>query len=140
MLRDSLVKALWGQEQHFRWRGNEVSRIENLSDAVFGFSIARRRECCRTSNSKSTRSGSSKPSPSGRRAAELELDARERLLTRDEVHGHGAHAVVALALVATAVLVSPALAGWLYFLLFPLGWVQGALLSRALRRLDAAGA
>jgi uncharacterized membrane protein len=28
-----------GQEKDFRWRGAEVSRTENLSDAVFGFAI-----------------------------------------------------------------------------------------------------
>lgn len=26
-------------EAHFRWRGKEVSRLENLADAVFGFSV-----------------------------------------------------------------------------------------------------
>ncbi|MDO8630994.1 MAG: D-alanyl-D-alanine carboxypeptidase, partial [Phycisphaerales bacterium] len=26
-------------ETHFRWRGQEVSRIENLTDAVFGFAL-----------------------------------------------------------------------------------------------------
>ena len=26
-------------ETHFRWRGKEVSRLENLADAVFGFSV-----------------------------------------------------------------------------------------------------
>lgn len=26
-------------EPHFRWRGKEVSRLENLADAVFGFSV-----------------------------------------------------------------------------------------------------
>ncbi len=40
MLRDSLVKVFYKQEKHFHWRGKEVTRIENLSDAVFGFSIA----------------------------------------------------------------------------------------------------
>lgn len=28
-----------GWEPHFRWRGGDVSRIENLSDAVFGFAL-----------------------------------------------------------------------------------------------------
>lgn len=27
------------QETHFRWRGQEVSRLENLTDAVFGFAL-----------------------------------------------------------------------------------------------------
>jgi uncharacterized membrane protein len=27
------------REQYFRWRGNEVSRVEGLADAVFGFAV-----------------------------------------------------------------------------------------------------
>jgi uncharacterized membrane protein len=27
------------EEQHFRWRGTEVSRVEGLTDAVFGFAV-----------------------------------------------------------------------------------------------------
>jgi uncharacterized membrane protein len=27
------------REQHFRWRGTEVSRVEGLTDAVFGFAV-----------------------------------------------------------------------------------------------------
>src|SRR5262245_8929664 len=26
-------------EQYFRWRGNEISRVEGLADAVFGFAV-----------------------------------------------------------------------------------------------------
>ena len=37
-MRGARLKSSQG-EQHFRWRGTEISRIENLSDAVFGFSI-----------------------------------------------------------------------------------------------------
>lgn len=39
MLRDELPGFDDGWEPHFRWRGGDVSRIENLSDAVFGFSL-----------------------------------------------------------------------------------------------------
>lgn len=39
MLRDKLPGFDEGWEKHFRWRGGDVSRIENLSDAVFGFSL-----------------------------------------------------------------------------------------------------
>lgn len=38
-MRGALLKKSGGGEQYFRWRGTEISRIENLSDAVFGFSI-----------------------------------------------------------------------------------------------------
>ena len=27
------------REKHFRWRGNEISRVEGLADAVFGFAV-----------------------------------------------------------------------------------------------------
>ena len=37
MLRDKLPNFDVGWEPNFRWRGGDVSRIENLSDAVFGF-------------------------------------------------------------------------------------------------------
>ena len=39
MLRDHLVKAHPERDGAFRWRGDGVSRIEGLSDAVFGFAI-----------------------------------------------------------------------------------------------------
>jgi len=39
MLRDKLPNFDEGWEPHFRWRGGDVSRIENLSDAVFGFAL-----------------------------------------------------------------------------------------------------
>ena len=38
MLREKLIDKKVGQGQ-FRWRSHEVSRIEGLSDAVFGFAI-----------------------------------------------------------------------------------------------------
>lgn len=38
-MRGALLKTARGGETHFRWRGTEISRIENLSDAVFGFAI-----------------------------------------------------------------------------------------------------
>lgn len=38
MIREKLIDKRIGQGQ-FRWRSNEVSRIEGLSDAVFGFAI-----------------------------------------------------------------------------------------------------
>lgn len=39
MLRDRLLATHYAQEEGFRWRGREVSRIEGLSDAVFAFAI-----------------------------------------------------------------------------------------------------
>ena len=39
MLRQNLPSFDEGWEPHFRWRGGDVSRIENLSDAVFGFAL-----------------------------------------------------------------------------------------------------
>ncbi|HSU15130.1 TMEM175 family protein [Longimicrobium sp.] len=40
MLRQHLVQnAVRGDDSGFRWRGTEVSRLEALSDAVFGFAI-----------------------------------------------------------------------------------------------------
>jgi uncharacterized membrane protein len=35
----SLLRTTGGGEPGFRWRGMEISRTENLSDAVFGFAI-----------------------------------------------------------------------------------------------------
>jgi uncharacterized membrane protein len=39
MLRDLLIERGVGEKNGFRWRSHEVSRIEGLSDAVFGFAI-----------------------------------------------------------------------------------------------------
>ena len=38
MLRDTLAKNI-GQDPHFRWRGENVTRIENLSDIVFALAM-----------------------------------------------------------------------------------------------------
>ena len=38
MIRQKLIEKKIG-EGNFRWRGKEISRIEGLSDAVFGFAI-----------------------------------------------------------------------------------------------------
>src|SRR5690349_12055417 len=38
MLREHLVKRNIGKDG-FRWRSEEISRLEGLSDAVFGFAI-----------------------------------------------------------------------------------------------------
>ena len=37
-LRDRLPPRR-GARQHFRWRGNEVSRVEGFTDAVFAFAV-----------------------------------------------------------------------------------------------------
>ena len=39
MLREKLARNRVGEEEGFTWRGEEVSRIEGLSDAVFAFAI-----------------------------------------------------------------------------------------------------
>lgn len=39
MIREKLVEKGLGEKHGFRWRGHEVSRLEGLSDAVFGFAI-----------------------------------------------------------------------------------------------------
>ena len=39
MIREKLMENDIGRSGKFRWRGNEISRIEGLSDAVFGFAI-----------------------------------------------------------------------------------------------------
>lgn len=39
MIREKMVEKGVGVGKGFRWRGHEVSRIEGLSDAVFGFAI-----------------------------------------------------------------------------------------------------
>lgn len=39
MLRDLLIERGIGEKGGFRWRSREVSRIEGLSDAIFGFAI-----------------------------------------------------------------------------------------------------
>jgi hypothetical protein len=39
MIREHLIKAHPERDGAFRWRGDGVSRIEGLSDAVFGFAI-----------------------------------------------------------------------------------------------------
>jgi uncharacterized membrane protein len=39
MIREQLVERKIGADQLIRWRGEDVSRLEGISDAVFGFSI-----------------------------------------------------------------------------------------------------
>jgi len=39
MIREKLIEKRIGANNSFRWRGIEISRIEGLSDAVFGFAI-----------------------------------------------------------------------------------------------------
>jgi uncharacterized membrane protein len=39
MIREKLISQGIGEEFGFRWRGNDVSRIEGLSDGVFGFAV-----------------------------------------------------------------------------------------------------
>ncbi|HEX8272948.1 MAG TPA: TMEM175 family protein [Longimicrobiaceae bacterium] len=39
MVRSAMLERGMGGEEGFRWRGREVSRLEGLSDAVFGFAI-----------------------------------------------------------------------------------------------------
>lgn len=39
MIREKLVEKGVGAKRGFRWRGHEVSRLEGLADAVFGFAI-----------------------------------------------------------------------------------------------------
>lgn len=39
MIREKMLKKGIGASDGFRWRGHDVSRIEGLSDAVFGFAI-----------------------------------------------------------------------------------------------------
>ncbi|MDF1504794.1 TMEM175 family protein [Roseisolibacter sp. H3M3-2] len=39
MIREHLVKAHPARDGDFRWRGDGVSRVEGLSDAVFGFAV-----------------------------------------------------------------------------------------------------
>lgn len=38
-MRTALMSSAGGGEKYFRWRGTEISRVENLSDAVFGLAI-----------------------------------------------------------------------------------------------------
>lgn len=38
-MADSVLRSTQGGEPHFRWRGTSISRIENVSDAVFGLAI-----------------------------------------------------------------------------------------------------
>src|SRR5262245_5231226 len=39
MIRERLIANNIGNDRKFRWRSHEVSRIEGLSDAVFGFAV-----------------------------------------------------------------------------------------------------
>jgi len=39
MLRTKLMKKRVGKEPGFEWRGEEITRFEGLSDAVFGFAV-----------------------------------------------------------------------------------------------------
>ena len=39
MVRRHMAKKGVGETESFRWRGHEISRLEGLSDAVFGFAI-----------------------------------------------------------------------------------------------------
>ena len=40
MFSKSAVERKIGNKEGFRWRGEEITRIEGLSDAVFGFAVA----------------------------------------------------------------------------------------------------
>ncbi|SRR5581483_5022309 len=40
MFSRSAAKKKLGAQSGFRWRGSDISRVESLSDAVFGFSVA----------------------------------------------------------------------------------------------------
>lgn len=39
MIREKLIDKRIGDNKKFRWRSHEISRIEGLSDAVFGFAV-----------------------------------------------------------------------------------------------------
>ena len=39
MIREKLIDKRIGDDKKFRWRSHDVSRIEGLSDAVFGFAV-----------------------------------------------------------------------------------------------------
>ena len=39
MLRERLVRRRTGEEEGFSWRGEDVSRVEGFSDAVFAFAV-----------------------------------------------------------------------------------------------------
>src|SRR6266403_1270249 len=39
MIRDVLMDKGVGDSHKFRWRSHEITRIEGLSDAVFGFAV-----------------------------------------------------------------------------------------------------
>jgi uncharacterized membrane protein len=39
MIREKLIEKGVGERPKFRWRSHEISRIEGLSDAVFGFAV-----------------------------------------------------------------------------------------------------
>lgn len=39
MIREKLIDKRVGDDRKFRWRSHDVSRIEGLSDAVFGFAV-----------------------------------------------------------------------------------------------------
>ena len=39
MIREKLIEKSIGEDHKFRWRSHEPSRIEGLSDAVFGFAV-----------------------------------------------------------------------------------------------------
>src|SRR6266436_6095880 len=39
MIREKLIDKGIGDNKKFRWRSKEISRVEGLSDAVFGFAI-----------------------------------------------------------------------------------------------------
>src|SRR5207249_3645785 len=39
MIREKLIDKGIGDNKQFRWRSHEVSRLEGLSDAVFGFAV-----------------------------------------------------------------------------------------------------
>ena len=39
MLREKLIDHRFGENNKFRWRSHEISRIEGLSDAVFAFAV-----------------------------------------------------------------------------------------------------
>jgi Endosomal/lysosomal potassium channel TMEM175 len=75
-----------------------------------------------------------------RRATALELDAIEQCLTRGSLRFYCVQVAVALLSIALAAAGHPALAGWCYFLLCPLGFAHGLHVRRSVERLRDARA
>jgi hypothetical protein len=118
MVREHLFNAHAPADPLFRWRGGEVSRLEGLSDGVFGILALLVYRAYTLRN-------------------ELQLDELECFLTISSIRAH--LFTVFIALISIFVLLtssSPGLAGITYFLMGPVHGILGYYTGSRARRIQ----